>query len=144
MKEFTQDELEIMSYDDLAHLILKDANKKMKITDLFTKVAKIVKLTDKEYENQIADFYELISTDKRFILLEKGYCDLRVNHSHKIVIEEDDEDYVEDISEEDKEDKEEEAEDSYETDVDPEDDITDDDLDDLVVVTDDEDAEELN
>ena len=143
MKNLTKDELENISYDDLAYLILEDTKKKTKITDLFSKVIEILNLSTKEYEEHIADFFELISTDKRFILLEKGFCDLRIHHSHKIVIEEDEDDYMEDVeSDEDLAEDAVEAN-SYDSSADPEDDVTEDDLKDLVVVTEDDENEEL-
>ena len=42
MKEIlTDEELELMSYDDVAYAILKNNGQKMTIKDLFTKVLKI-------------------------------------------------------------------------------------------------------
>ena len=65
----------------------------MKIFDLFKKVREVLHLSDAEFENKIADFFELLSTDKKFTMLENGYWDLRAKHNVEIVIdEEDDED----------------------------------------------------
>ena len=64
---FTDEEKETMSYDDVAYLILNDKKKKIKIQDLFKKVIKVMGLPESEYEEGIGDFFELITTDKRFI-----------------------------------------------------------------------------
>ena len=90
LKNFSKEELELMSYDDLAHLILQDANKKMKINDLFKKVCDILGLSDREFEERIADFFEILTTDKRFTMLSDGYWDLKEKHSEKVIIDEDD------------------------------------------------------
>ena len=75
MVKLTDEEKETLSYDDVAYLILNDEKKKIKIQDLFKKVIKVMGLPESEYEEGIGDFFELITTDKRFIILDKGYCD---------------------------------------------------------------------
>ena len=139
--KLTEEELELMSYDDIAHLILKEQGKKMKIADLFKLVSKELKLTKAEYENHVGDFFELLSTDKRFIMLENGFWDLRVNHSHKIKIEDDEDDYIEDLDIDEEAEEEIEATEDIDSDVDREDDEAEDDLDGLSVVTDEEDED---
>ncbi len=139
LKDYKKEDLQNMGYDDLAALILEDAGKKMKIADIFKKINSILELDPSEYENKIGDFFELLSTDKKFIMLDKGYWDLRSKHAPKVVIDEEDDvsgDLVEDdIDEED----EEETDIFYESDSDDEEE--EDDLQDLVVV-DEEDEEE--
>ena len=88
--KLTDDELLSMSYDDVAYLILENKKKKMKIQDLFKEVIKVMNLNESVFEEHLADFFELLSTDKRFIMLEKGYWDLKINHKTKLVIEDDD------------------------------------------------------
>ena len=134
LKDIPKDELELMGYDDIAYLILEESNKKMKITDLFHKICDLLGLTEKDFENQIADFFGMLTTDKKFIMLENGYWDLRTRHSEKFVVEEDDEEY-EDVIEE--EPVEEETDESY-YDEDRDDDPDDDDLKDLVIIDEDE------
>lgn len=135
MKKIIKDEdLELMSYDDVAYEVLKSFGKKMKIKDLFYQVVKMLKLTDEEYEKHIGDFFELLSTDKRFIMLENGFWDLRVNHSHKIKIEEDEDDFADEVELED----EESEDDNIHDDIDSDDDEVDDDLGDLSVVSEDD------
>ena len=136
LKDITKEELEVMGYDDIAYLILEESKKKMKITDLFKKVCSLRGLSDAEYEAHIADFIEILTTDKKFIMLEDGYWDLRTRHSEKLVIEEDDDEY-EDIPEEE-DDTEEEPEEENFYDEDSDDDTPDDDLKDFVVIDEDE------
>ena len=139
-------ELETMNYDDIAYIILNEEKEKMKINELFKKVCDALKLPESVFEEKIADFFELLTTDKRFIMLEDGYWDLREHHNPKVVV--DDEDEEETILDENDEEmmdeleEEEENEDDifYDTDVD--DDLPDDDLEDLVVI--DMDDEEAN
>ena len=129
-------ELETMNYDDIAYIILNEEKEKMKINELFKKVCDALKLPESVFEEKIADFFELLTTDKRFIMLEDGYWDLRTRHSEKLVIEEDDDEY-EDIPEEE-DDTEEEPEEENFYDEDSDDDTPDDDLKDFVVIDEDE------
>ncbi|MBQ6687384.1 MAG: DNA-directed RNA polymerase subunit delta [Bacilli bacterium] len=144
LKDIPQEELELMGYDDIAVLILEESGKKMKIFDLFKKVCNALNLSEAEFENKIADFFEILSTDKKFTMLENGYWDLRAKHNVAIVIDEDEE---ETLSEniEDADDEEIEVEESEEDifyEADDTDDEPDDDLQDLVVI--DVDEEEPN
>lgn len=140
--KLTSEEIETMSYTDVAHLVLKENGKKMKIQDLFAKVIKLMKLPDSYFESKIGDFFGLLSTDQRFTMLEKGFWDLADNHSKKVIIEEDEE---EEISEEETLDEETElSEETEEVNYDDDtvdDDEEDDDLKDLVIMDDGE-AEE--
>ena len=139
LKEYTKEELESLNYDDIAYLILEEKKKKMKISDLFKKVCELLDLDEGAYASYIADFFELLTTDKRFIQLNDGYWDLKTKHSEKVIIEDDEDEFeeiVEDVNDED--DESEEESDFY--DEENEDDDSDDDLKDLVVI-DDEDEE---
>ena len=139
-------ELETMNYDDIAYIILNEEKEKMKINELFKKVCDALKLPESVFEEKIADFFELLTTDKRFIMLEDGYWDLREHHNPKVVVDdEDEEETILDENEDEMEDELEEEEENeddifYDTDVD--DDLPDDDLEDLVVI--DMDEEEAN
>ena len=142
IKDLTKEELENISYDDLAYMILKEAGKKMKINELFSKVCEILELGENVFENQIADFFQLISTEKRFLMLEDGYWDLKENHSQKVVVDEDDEDddiFIDNSDDEDDEKEEDIFEESNE-----DDDLMEDDLKDFAVIDpDDEENENL-
>jgi len=136
----SKEELEQMSYDDVAYEILKGKKKKMNIQDLFKGVIEIMELPASDFDSHIVDFFELLSTDKRFLMLEKGFWDLKENHKANIVIDEDEEIVEEEVEEEILEEVEEEI--NYDDDV-LDDDDTEDDLKDLVVM-DEEDIETDN
>ena len=136
LKSIDKDTLETMQFDDIAYIILKEKGKKMKITDIFKIICDALGMTDKEYENQIGDFFTLLATEKRFIQLEKGYWDLRENHTSEINIQDLEDDMYDDIEVESPEEDNntEEEGDYYDTIDDMEDDDSDDDLKDLVIV----------
>ena len=137
LKDYTKEELEAMSYDDIALKILQESKKKMKINDLFKKVCDLLGLSDAEYLDKLPAFFDVISTDGRFIMVDKGLWDLKSRHVTKVVIdnEEDEEDEIEEI--EDEEEIEEEK-DIYSDEDETEDLDDDDDLKDLVIIDEDE------
>jgi len=137
LKDISKEELESMNYDDIAFLILSEEKKEMKINDLFKRICDVLELDDSVFESQIADFFEIMSTDKRFTMLEDGSWDLRINHSQKLVMDEDEDDEEELIEEDDDDEEEEEEEDIF-YDGNPDDDDAEDDLKDLVVIDDEE------
>ncbi|MDD4706304.1 MAG: DNA-directed RNA polymerase subunit delta [Bacilli bacterium] len=142
--KLTQEEIDTKSYDDVAYLILESSKKKMKIQELFKAVIKAMKLPEEEFTNGIADFFELLITDKRFIMLENGYWDLKINHNTKVMLEDDEEEDIDINLEEDLEIENEDEVDTeinYDEDDSPDDD-EDDGLEDLIVL-DDEDQENL-
>ena len=134
----TKEELATMSYDDVAYKILENNQKKMKIQDLFKEVIRLMDLSNDAFENHLADFFELLSTDKRFIMLEKGFWDLKINHKTKLIIDEDiiepSDEVEENINEEDEE------EINYDEEI-LDDDETEDDLKDLVIMDENEESE---
>lgn len=140
IKDLTEQEIDAMSYDDIALMILTESNKQMKINDLFKEVSKLARLSEDEYIEKLPAFFDVLSTDHRFIMLENGLWDLKTKHSTKVVIDpEDDEDIEEDIDIEETDDPEEKEENIYADD--DEDDLTDDDdddLKDLVIIDEDE------
>ena len=145
LNDIPEYELETMNYDEIAYIILKDEKQKMKINELFKKVCDALKLPEELFEEKIADFFELLTTDKRFIMLEDGYWDLKEFHNPKVVVDDEEDDLItnEEIEEQDDdlvEEQEDEDDIFYDTDTD--DDLPDDDLEDLVVI--DVDDEEAN
>ena len=142
LKDLTEQDIDAMSYDDLALMILTESNKQMKINDLFKEVAKLARLSDEDYMDKLPAFFDVLSTDHRFIMLENGLWDLKTKHSTKVVIDpEDEEDIEEDIDIEETEDIEEEVKDENIYSDDDDDDLTDDDdddLKDLVIIDEDE------
>ena len=142
IKDLTKAELEAMSYDDIALMILTESGRQMKINELFKEVCDLLGLSENEFVDKLPAFFDVLSTDHRFIMLENGLWDLKTKHLTKVIIDNDeDEDYeeVEDISDEDSE----EEKDIYNEDE--SDDIEDDDdLKDLVIIDEDEEANGLS
>ena len=140
-KTVTTEELETLPFDDIAYIILKEKGKKMKINDIFKIICDKLNLGDSVFENQIADFFALLTTEKRFIQLEKGYWDLRENHTSEISIKEIADELEDDLelSEEKSEDMLDDEESDYYDELDDiEDDKEDDDYKDLVIVDEDD------
>ena len=141
LKDLTKAELEAMSYDDIALMVLSESNRQMKINELFKEVCNHLELSEDEFVDKLPAFFDVLSTDHRFIMLENGLWDLRTKHATKVVLdpEEDEEDIEEDIDLEEIEEDEEEKEDIY-ADEDDTDDLTDedDDLKNLVIIDDEE------
>lgn len=129
------EEAELMNYNDIAHIILEEYGKKMKIGDLFAEVGKILEMDESEYAEHIADFFELLSTDKRFIMLEDGNWDLKIKHNKGMETFEDDEEDDDIVLEDDDVNQEDDMFDE-DTDKSEDDDVDDDDLSDLVIVDD--------
>lgn len=143
LKDLTQEELQTMAYDEIAYLILEETGKKMKLLDLFKKVCKALNLPESVVEDRIADFFQLLSINKKFVLLKNGYWDLATKHKQDIVIEDEDEIIDEDMGNEDEEIIEEEENEDifYDNELDN-DDEEEDDLKDLVIIDDEENIQE--
>ena len=141
-KKLKKEELELMSYNDIANSLLKE-QKEQSTLEIFSKIVEMLELPKSTLESKIGEFYTALTNDKRFILLENGNWDLKQNHkTKKITIEEDLEDYEEEIEEYDDVEAEKEPEEPYSEDTD--DDISDvtEEYKNLVIV--DEDALEEN
>ena len=133
-KTISKEDLEVLPFDDIAYIILKEKGKKMKINDIFKMICDTLNLGDSAFENQIGDFFALLATEKRFIQLEKGYWDLRENHTSEINIKELEDEDDDIIPEEEKDYEENEEYDYYDEIDDMDDDKEDDDYKDLVIV----------
>ena len=116
LNDLTKAELEAMSYDDIAYLIL----------------------SEEKTETKITDFFQVLSTDQRFVMVDKGYWDLKSNHKANIIMDNDEEDEEEKEEDEEDEDTTEENDDLFYDEDSTDDDTTDDDLKDLVIITDDD------
>ena len=137
----TSEQLETMSYGDVAAFVLEQKGKKQKIQDLFKEVIKLMNLPESDFENHIADFFQLLSTDMRFTMVEKGYWDLKVNQKHKVIVASDDEEDEElevEETEAEEETEEDDSEINYDDD-DLDDDPEEDDFKDLVIIDDSDD-----
>lgn len=140
LSKMSKESLEMLSYAKIAELYLKENKKPMNTADLFKEVCKLLDLSDEEYQERIADFFESLTTSKEFILLSDGNWDLKINHSVKIDI---DDIYEESDSEEDTDvayDENISEEDNYDDDYsdNTDDDLLDDDYADLTIVDDEE------
>lgn len=124
--------------NEIAYRFLRKNRKKIKITDLFSEICDILKYNESEYQSRLGDFFAVMCMDKRFIQLDKGFWDLRENHTIKIEKEEEE---IEEIVNNDIIDVNESeivtSEPLNET-VDTEDDESDDDLKDLTIVDEEE------
>ena len=138
IKEMSKEDIELLSYDDLAYMILVETNKKYKITDLFKKVCDYKGLSDAVSEKKIGDFFELLTTDQRFYMLDSGLWDLKEKHTNKIKLTavDDEEDEDSELLDEEEVDETEEEDIFYEHDE--TEDEPDDDLKDLVIIDEDE------
>ena len=137
--KLTNEELESMSYTDIAEYVLEQKGKKMKIADIFMEVIKLRGENPAIFEEKIGDFFGLVSTDKRFIMLDKGLFDLSKNHKNKIDMSLNEEEEEEEIIL-DEEEEEEEEEINYDEAIDVDDDQEEDDFKDLVVIDTDEES----
>lgn len=138
----SKEELELMSNKDIAFMILSERKRSINTADLYRKIMSLLELPESSFEEKIGEFYTMIATDKRFILLDNGNWDLRSRHSSdklaKIITpdedeEDDDDDSVEEVDDSDV--TEEVVEDNYDA-TDDDDDYVDpnEELKDLVVI----------
>ena len=113
-------------------------DEKQTTPELFRKIVELLELPSSVYESKIGDFYMMLMTDKRFILLDDGKWDLRDRHTSDII---NNIDAYDDSEEEDIENKNKEDSDLDEDDIDMQeydDDDSNDDYKDLVIVDEDE------
>lgn len=138
LKQIPKEELELMGYDDIALLILQESGKKMKLRDIFAKVINVLGLPEETIDEELMEFFELMSTNKKFVMLDKGYWDLQSRHKLDIVFDddEDEEELVEDDEELVEDDIATDEDDIFYDKDDETDDVAEDDLADLVVVDD--------
>ena len=135
----TAEQLESMSYADVAQFVLENNTKPISLQDLFKEVIRLMGLPESDFEAHIFDFFQLLSNDKNFIMLEKGMWDLTVRHQNKISIIKDTEaDDEEEIEESDDEEIEEDDSEVNYDDSSLDDDQVEDDFKDLVIINDDE------
>lgn len=141
LNKMSKDELELLSYTKIAELYLKENKTTMNTAELFKEICNLLQLSEVEYQEKIADFFQSLTTSKEFILLNDGKWDLKSNHSVKVdindIYEEADEE-----TEEESEVREDEYEEEENYDTSLEDDYSDDDLSDLTILDDSEMEEE--
>ncbi len=140
VRKMPLEELELLSYTDIAYELLK-LDKKPKTTPmLFGEVCKLLEISEDNMMEMIGDFYTTLTTDKRFLLLDGAEWDLRESHSVKVVIEDDEEDETSEEESSEDEISEEIEDEAVTPDVDNYDGTDDDmdDLEDLAIVTEEE------
>lgn len=149
LSKMNKENLELLSYTKIAEMYLRENKVRMNTADLFREICKLLELSENEYQDRIADFFESLTTSKEFILLNDGNWDLKENHSVKIDMDDIYDDSDSDVDETDvQDDSEEFNEDSYDDadsfDSDLSDDVSDlnNDYDDLTIVDEDELEEE--
>ena len=135
LTKLKKEELELLSYTTIAKMYLEENKTTMNTADLFKEICKLLNLSDREYQDKIADFFQSLTTSKEFILLPDGKWDLKVNHKVKIDIDE----IYEDKEEEDydEEDNEEDENDEYNS-IDDEEEYAEEDLGDLTILSEEE------
>ncbi len=88
LNKLPKNELELLSYTEIAKMYLEEKKKTMKTADLFKEICSLLSLSESDYTDKIADFFQSLTTSKEFILLEDGSWDLKNNHSVKLDIDE--------------------------------------------------------
>ncbi len=136
LSKMKKEELELLSYTTIAKLYLEENKTTMNTADLFKEICKLLNLSDREYQDKIADFFQSLTTSKEFILLSDGKWDLKGNHKVKIDMDEiyEDKEDEEEYSEEDAEDDE---NDEYNS-IDDEEEYAEEDLGDLTILSEEE------
>lgn len=143
LNKIPKNELELLSYTEIAKMYLDETKKTLNTANLFKEICNLLETNDYEDTNQIADFFQSLTTSKDFILLEDGNWDLKANHKIKVSIDEiyddtmteqeENEDTDEEIDE-----NEEESIDTINNDDDFLNDDTEDDLSELTIINDEE------
>lgn len=88
LNKIPKSELELLSYTEIAKIYLEETKKTMNTADLFKEVCNLLQLSESEYVEKVADFFQSLTTSKEFILLEDGTWDLKSNHTVKVAIDE--------------------------------------------------------
>ena len=138
LSKMTKEELEQLSYTNIAKLYLEENKTTMNTADLFRQVCTLLELSESEYQAKIADFFQSLTTSKEFILLADGKWDLKSYHKVKIDMDElyedkDDEEDFDDIIEDEETDEEAEF-----NSIDDEEEYAEEDLSDLTILNEDE------
>ena len=132
IRKMPLDELELLSYADIAYEIIKEDRKPLTTPLLFKEVCGLLEIGEDTMMELIGDFYTTLTTDKRFTLLDGAKWDLKEFHKIKPIIEDDDDEY------EDEEETSEDEEGSEDEDVtESEDDIVEDEVDEYDALDDD-------
>ena len=99
LKQLSEVELELLSLQDLAELILEENKTTLSTADIFKRICELQGLSEDVYTNKIGDFYTSLMTDKRFIMLEDATWDLKKKHVAPTIEEDEDEEDIEETEE---------------------------------------------
>jgi len=142
LNKISKEEIELLSYTDIAKLYLEENKTTLNTAELFKVVCDLLSLSESEYSEKITDFFQSLTTSKDFILLNDGKWDLKSKHSVKVSMDELYEEQADEEEYEGEPEDEMEEEDEFNS-IDDEEDYADDDLSDLTILTEDElDSEE--
>lgn len=86
LNKIPKSELELLSYTEIGKIYLEETKKTMTTADLFKEVCNLLELSESDYVDNIADFFQNLTTSKEFILLEDGKWDLKSNHTVKVAM----------------------------------------------------------
>lgn len=131
LSKMSKEEIELLPYTGIAKMYLEETEKNLNTADLFKEICKLLELSNNEYQDKIADFFQSLTTSKDFILLEDGTWDLKSKHKVKIMIDDMDDEKDE---ESDYEDEEESLEDDEYNTIDDEEEYAEEDLSDLTIL----------
>ena len=139
LSKMKKEELELLSYTNIAKLYLEENKTKMNTADLFKEICKLLDLSERVYQDKIADFFQSLTTSKEFVLLEDGTWDLKNNHKGKRIdideLYEEKDDETEEYDDDIEDDEDEESE--YNS-IDDEEEYAEDDLAELTILNEDE------
>ncbi len=144
LENMSKEEIELLSYTDLAYKLLVEGKKSMNTPVIFKTISDLLEYTESQYMDKIGDFYTSLTLDKRFILLDNNDWDIRDRHAAEIILEEDDV-AEEEIEEEELEEESVETEELDDLNMNLEDELEDDLEDDLAglsIISEDEEEEE--
>ena len=129
-----KEDLELLSYTNIAKLYLEENKVTLSTADLFKEICKLLELSERVYQDKIADFFQSLTTSKEFVLLDDGKWDLKCKHkSKKIDIDDLYEEKDEENDEFDVEDEEQDEEEEFNS-IDDEEEYAEDDLSDLTIL----------
>lgn len=100
IKSIAIEDLQLMSYADMAYMILKEANKPINTPNIFKEICALLGYNDNQFADKIGDFYTSLTLDKRFVLLENALWDRRDNHSVELILDDEEEVLEEEIEDE--------------------------------------------
>lgn len=141
IRKMKLEELELMSYTDIAYEIIKEDKKKYDTKKLFKEVCDLLEISEDTYLEQIGDFFTALTTDGRFTFIDSKAWDLKENHKVNVVVDDGDEDEIEiDETDEDQVEENEDIEDDYSDEAVDDSKEDEDDLGDLTIV----DEEDIN